>query len=105
MSRTHKEKQQKSYCLHKMYDFRCLFSLLSLLPLMDKFFVQPLLYGGVQHHPGQENLDGQHDGVFHCAGGHVVEVALAVEHRLPDAAQQHIAAVVDDEPCQLRWQN
>ena len=45
MSRTHKEKQQKSYCLHKMYDFCCLFPLLFRLPLMDKFFIQPLLYG------------------------------------------------------------
>ena len=45
MSRTHKEKRQKSYCLHKMYDFCRLSSLLSLLPLMDKFFVQSLPYG------------------------------------------------------------
>ena len=74
--------------------FAAYFHCCPLLPLMDKFFVQPLLYGGVQHHPGQKDLNGQHDGVFHCAGGHVVEVALAVEHRLPDAAQQHIAAVV-----------
>ncbi len=29
-----------------------------LLPLMDKLSVQPLLYGGVEHDPGQEHLDG-----------------------------------------------
>jgi len=65
---------------------------------MYKLSVQPLPYGGVEHDPGQEHLDGQHRRVLYQTRGEIVKVALAVEHRLPDAAQQDVAAVVDDEP-------
>ena len=74
---------------------------------MYKLSVQPLLYGGVEHDPGQEHLDGQHRRVLYQTRGEIVKVALAVKHRLPDAAQQDVAAVVDDEPrhnnARQRW--
>ena len=58
-----------------------------------------------QHH--EQHLNGQHGGVFDKAGGEVIVVALAVEHGLPHAAQQHVAAVIDNKPhhnnAQQRW--
>ena len=65
------------------------------------------LNGGVEHRPHQKDFHRQHQRVFDGAGGQVVEIALAVEHGLPHAAQQHVAAVIDNKPhhnnAQQRW--
>ena len=68
------------------------------LPFMDVFAVQPVVDGRVEDDPHQKHFDGQHHRVFDGTRGQVVKIPLAVEHGFPHTAQQHVTAVVDDEP-------
>ena len=43
---------------------------------MNKLSVQPLLYGGVEHDPGQEHLDGQHRRVLYQTRGEIGVIIL-----------------------------
>ena len=68
------------------------------LPFMDVFAVQPVVDGRIEDDPHQKHFDGQHHRVFDGTRGQVVKIPLAVEHGFPHTAQQHVTAVVDDEP-------
>ena len=59
--------------------------------------VQAVFFCRVQGQPHQGNFNGDHDGVFDHAGAQVIQVTLAIQHSFPHTAQQHIAAVIDQQ--------